>query len=281
MENKQLLVAEDLSAVGDLSLTVATPILQCQNIPVAVLPTSVLSTQSEGFGTPAILPTENWIKSTFDHWSKEQLDFSGILIGYFNNQVVGQELLHFIESHSLDLVVIDPAFADDGAFYPGLDDNHLATIKKLLQHATITTPNLTEAKFLTGLTELDNSYESLTKLLLAMKKLIHPGGNVVITDIVFENKHGCVYEQDGEVTFYSYPQLPGHFYGSGDVFSALLTSFLWHGKDFHQAVKKTTKLTFNALMETATSHRERRYGINLSRLLQLLILENEGENYEN
>ena len=34
-------------------------------------------------------------------------------------------------------------------------------------------------------------------------------------------------------------------------------------------------------METATSHRERRYGINLSRLLQLLILENEGENYEN
>lgn len=29
MENKQLLVAEDLSAVGDLSLTVATPILQC------------------------------------------------------------------------------------------------------------------------------------------------------------------------------------------------------------------------------------------------------------
>ena len=165
MENKQLLVAEDLSAVGDLSLTVATPILQCQNIPVAVLPTSVLSTQSEGFGTPAILPTENWIKSTFNHWSKEQLDFSGILIGYFNNQVVGQELLHFIESHSLDLVVIDPAFADDGAFYPGLDDNHLATIKELLQHATVTTPNLTEAKFLTGLTELDNSYESLTKLL--------------------------------------------------------------------------------------------------------------------
>ena len=150
-----------------------------------------------------------------------------------------------------------------------------------MQHATVTTPNLTEAKFLTGLTELDNSYESLSMLLLAMKKLIHPNGNVVITDIVFEDKHGCVYEQDGEVTFCSYPQLPGHFYGSGDVFSALLTSFLWHGKDFHQAVKKTTKLTFNALMETATSHRERRYGINLSRLLQLLILENEGENYEN
>ena len=54
----------------------------------------------------------------------------------------------------------------------------------MLQHATVTTPNLTEAKFLTGLTELDNSYESLSKLLLAMKKLIHPGGNVVITDIV-------------------------------------------------------------------------------------------------
>lgn len=88
----------------------------------------------------------------------------------------------------------------------------------MLQHATVTTPNLTEAKFLTGLTELDNSYESLSKLLLAMKKLIHPGGNVVITDIVFENKHGCVYEQDGKVAFCSYPQLPGHFYGSGDIF---------------------------------------------------------------
>ena len=102
-----------------------------------MLPTSVLSTQSEGFGTPAILPTENWIKSTFNHWSKEQLDFSGILIGYFNNQVVGQELHTRSRVHSLDLVVIDPAFADDGAFYPRLDDNHLATIKELLQHATV------------------------------------------------------------------------------------------------------------------------------------------------
>src|SRR5699024_2507528 len=147
------------------------------------------------------LPTENWIKSTFNHWTKEQLDFSGILIGYFNNQVVGQELLHFIESHSLDLVVIDPAFADNGVFYLGFDDYLLATIKNLLQHATHTTTNLTEAKLLTGLTELDNSYESLIKLLLAMKKLIHPGGHVVITDIVFENKQVCIYEQDGEVTF--------------------------------------------------------------------------------
>ena len=47
--DEKMLVAQDLSAIGNLSLAVAIPILQVQKIPLAILPTSLLSTQSEGF----------------------------------------------------------------------------------------------------------------------------------------------------------------------------------------------------------------------------------------
>lgn len=46
--DEKMLVAQDLSAIGNLSLAVAIPILQVQKIPLAILPTSLLSTQSEG-----------------------------------------------------------------------------------------------------------------------------------------------------------------------------------------------------------------------------------------
>ncbi len=43
--DEKMLVAQDLSAIGNLSLAVAIPILQVQKIPLAILPTSLLSTK--------------------------------------------------------------------------------------------------------------------------------------------------------------------------------------------------------------------------------------------
>ncbi len=52
-----MILTQDLSAVGKLSLSAALPIYAAAQVPAALLPTALLSTQTESFGTPVQLST--------------------------------------------------------------------------------------------------------------------------------------------------------------------------------------------------------------------------------
>ena len=123
--DEKMLVAQDLSAIGNLSLAVAIPILQVQKIPLAILPTSLLSTQSEGFGTPAVSDCYSFVKATFAHWQTQNVNITAALVGYIDNLATGKALYQYLNQAKLELVVIDPVFADEGKFYPNLDERHL------------------------------------------------------------------------------------------------------------------------------------------------------------
>ena len=47
------------------------------------------------------------------------------------------------------IAVVDPAMGDDGKLYPVFDDSIVEAMKKLVAHATLITPNYTEACLLT------------------------------------------------------------------------------------------------------------------------------------
>lgn len=268
---KRLLLAQDLSVVGDLSLTVALPLLEVQGVKTLPLPTSLLSTQSEGFGVPYILQCRSWLEQTLAHLQELELAIKGALIGYLDDLATGQALLAFLQKQNLALTVIDPVFADEGKFYPNLGPKHLALQKELLQVADYATPNVTEAQFLTGLQLSDEpSPKELRTLLEQTKRLMRPTGQVVITGVSFGAEKGCLWFEDGTVQQCSYPKLAGHFYGSGDVFSALLTGALWQGNSFSQAIRSATKETYAALCETAKNYPKRQEGIDISRLLRNL-----------
>lgn len=265
--DEKMLVAQDLSAIGNLSLAVAIPILQVQKIPLAILPTSLLSTQSEGFGTPAVSDCYSFVKETFAHWQAQNVKITAALVGYIDNLATGEALYQYLKQAELDLVVIDPVFADEGKFYPNLDERHLALQKKLLQVADFATPNLTEAKFLTGQTQNDLD---LTKLAYEVERLLRPGGRAVITGVELDGQKGCIWLEDGQLKTCVLPKVIGHFYGSGDVFAALLASFLRQKVPFEQAIKQATRLTQQALIQTADQNVDRSYGIYLGELLPQL-----------
>lgn len=268
---KRLLLAQDLSVVGDLSLTVALPLLEVQGVKTLSLPTSLLSTQSEGFGEPCILPCYPWIEQTLAHLQKLDLTLGGALLGYLDDLKTGQALLNFLQEQSLSLTVIDPVFADEGKFYPNLGPEHLALQKELLQVADYATPNVTEAQFLTGIRLSDEpSKAEFCALLEQTQRLVKATGQVVITGLSFGAEKGCLWLEEGTLKQCSSPKLAGHFYGSGDVFAALLTGALWQGASFSQAIKKATKETYEALCETAKNYSKRQEGIDISRLLQKL-----------
>ncbi len=265
--DEKMLVAQDLSAIGNLSLAVAIPILQVQKIPLAILPTSLLSTQSEGFGIPAVSDCYSFVKETFAHWQAQNVKITAALVGYIDNLATGEALYQYLKQAELDLVVIDPVFADEGNFYPNLDERHLALQKKLLQVADFATPNLIEAKFLTGQMQND---PDLAKLAHEVERLLRPGGRAVITGVELDGQKGCIWLEDGQLKTCVLPKVTGHFYGSGDVFAALLASFLRQKVPFEQAIKQATGLTQQALIQTADQNVDRSYGIYLGELLPQL-----------
>lgn len=265
--DEKMLVAQDLSAIGNLSLAVAIPILQVQKIPLAILPTSLLSTQSEGFGIPAVSDCYSFVKETFAHWQAQNVKITAALVGYIDNLATGEALYQYLKQAELDLVVIDPVFADEGKFYLNLDERHLALQKKLLQVADFATPNLTEAKFLTGQMQND---PDLAKLAHEVERLLRPGGRAVITGVELDGQKGCIWLEDGQLKTCVLPKVTGHFYGSGDVFAALLASFLRQKVPFEQAIKQATGLTQQALIQTADQNVDRSYGIYLGKLLPQL-----------
>ncbi|MCR1901766.1 PfkB family carbohydrate kinase [Ligilactobacillus apodemi] len=269
--SEKMLIAQDLSAIGNLSLAVAIPLFEIQQIPVAILPTSLLSTQSEGFGTPVKLDCRFWVKNVFRHWQDQNIRITAALVGYLDDPQIGEDIYTYLKQNELALVVIDPAFADEGKFYPNLDDRHLRLQQKLLQVADYATPNLTEACLLTqtSLSPTPTEAELIT-LLKRCATYLKKEGQVVITGVELAGKKGCVWLADGKLATCLFPRLTGHFYGSGDVFSALFASFLRQGVVFEQAIKQATHLTYEALKETAQLASERTHGIVLGPLLAKL-----------
>lgn len=264
-----VLVAQDLSAVSAISMGVAVPLLTAFGQQLAILPTSLLSTQTEGFGQPASADLTTWLPATFAHWQAQQIQTHGVLTGYLGRNQIVDQLTEFIQRQTEQLVVIDPVMGDQGALYPDLPADYPDHMRQLIHAATVIVPNLTEAEFLTGhqVTATD-TLQSLLPILDALQAQLQPDGHAIITGITLADQQGCVWLDDHHhVQFIGRPILAGHFFGSGDVFAALLTGFLLHHEPLDRAIALATRGTFWALLDTNNAPRERRYGIVLSSVM--------------
>lgn len=72
MSYKRVLSIQDISCVGQCSLTVALPIISACGIETSVLPSAVLSTHTMGFTFRDL--TED-MPAVYAHWEKEGLTF--------------------------------------------------------------------------------------------------------------------------------------------------------------------------------------------------------------
>lgn len=271
---RPFLIAEDLSAVSQISLSAALPIFTKADIPVALAPTSLLSSQTEGFGAPITQDMSNWLTPTFAHWRTQRIELAGALIGYLGSQKLCQFFETYLKQQNLPLVVIDPVMGDGGQLYPKITPDHVQAMRQLIGQAHVITPNLTEAQFLAEkpLTpEVDRL--ALIEIFEALSKRTAPDTKIVITGIPDASQIATIWRDQGHFYQLTQPKLSGHFYGSGDVFAALLACHLSHQVPFSDAVRRSTRLVHLALTQTAEHHVERRFGLQLSRLLDQLEFE--------
>lgn len=263
------LLIEDFSALGQISMTGALSVLQAMDITTASLPATVLSSQTEGFGIPESLSTNEWLTQALQHWQTINIKFSGILIGYLGQAKLVQLLLSKLDFTN-SLVVIDPVMADQGSLYPGLTLDYVGVIKKLCRHAQIITPNWTELCLLT-----DQPFQKPTRPLIIdhIHQLRKQGvtAQVIVTGIEQADQIGCGWLENDQWRFCGNHKQPGHFYGTGDVFVALIYGKLLKGACLSNAIKIATQAMEKAILQTAPlSDTERRYGLKLGQLINYI-----------
>ena len=85
MTYKKILTIQDISCVGQCSLTVALPILSACGVETAILPSAVLSTHTAGFSGFTFRDLTDDIPAIQKHWQKENITFDAIYTGYLGS----------------------------------------------------------------------------------------------------------------------------------------------------------------------------------------------------
>ncbi|WP_288529570.1 PfkB family carbohydrate kinase [uncultured Secundilactobacillus sp.] len=263
-----LIVAQDLSAVGRLSMAAALPVYAAAQVPVAALPTTLLSTQTEGFGQPIKVDSQQWLRDCFAHWRRAKLSFSGAVVGYLGDEGTISALSTQLEMLALPQVVIDPVMADGGGLYPGLPMTYPEALAPLLNHATVMTPNWTELQFLTGGSA--STQPTIAEVIARIDRLRMRFSNVnqvVVTGVPNQNRVLTVFDDHHRWDVAATDRIAGHYYGAGDVFTAVLTSALWHGNPLAEAVFSAVDATTTSILATRDSGIEPRFGMQLGAAL--------------
>ncbi len=231
MTYKRILTIQDISCVGQCSLTVALPILSACGLETAILPSAVLSTHTAGFKDFTFRDLTDDIPLIRKHWEKEGIKFSAIYTGYLGSTQQISYVNDIFNSLLLPdgLRIVDPAMADNGNLYPAFDLDYVAEMRHLAANAHIILPNITEASFLTGIEYADVYDEAYVDRLL--QGLISMGcKEVVLTGVSYEPETTGVVVFDGkEKVYYKHEKIKDGCHGTGDVYASAFTGALMSG----------------------------------------------------
>ncbi|MCD8342840.1 MAG: phosphomethylpyrimidine kinase, partial [Oscillospiraceae bacterium] len=85
MDYKRILTIQDISCLGQCSLTVALPILSACGLETCVLPSAVLSTHTGGFTGYTFRDLTEDMPSIRAHWQSEGITFDAFYTGYLGS----------------------------------------------------------------------------------------------------------------------------------------------------------------------------------------------------
>ena len=252
MSYKRVLTIQDISCVGQCSLTVALPIISACGIETSVLPSAVLSTHTMGFTGFTFRDLTEDMPAICAHWKKEGLTFDGIYTGYLGSAKQIEYVKSIIANTAAEgcLVAIDPAMADNGNLYPAFDLAYVEEMKKLCAEADYLLPNITEACFLAGMdyrTEYDRTY---IDALIA--KLCGLGAkNVILTGVSYQKgRTGVAVYENGEMQYYEHEQIAGGIHGTGDIYASAFVGAKLRGKSAYDAAKIAADYVVECILES-------------------------------
>ena len=265
----KIIAAHDISGMGKASLGTAMPILSYMGCYVCPLPTAVLSTITGAFSGYKITDLTSQMKDTVEHWSTLGIDFDYIYSGYLGSHKQVDIILQAHKTFGCCLVV-DPVFADNGKLYANMGEDMVNDMKRLVSHADIITPNVTEAMYLTDTKEEPQNYEEAKVLL---KKLCDMGPKLVIITSCFWNGelYVCGYDSknDGYIKV-KCEYIKGSYDGNGDIFTSVFLGAVAGGDDVKTAIERASDFVTKGIKITLENNIPRREGIAYEKILHTL-----------
>ena len=184
--------------------------------------------------------------------------------GYFKSEEALKCVGQLARDKQIALFV-DPIMGDNGRLYQGFDRNYVEAMKAFCQQADVIIPNLTEAALLTDSLYLEaGSYDEATieKLLRELSKL--GPRKVILTGISFEtDKIGLAYfdKKTNETVYRMQKRYGNHFYGSGDLLTAILSAGYFYNLDLLKVCDLALDVMERVLSSTLSDGRPLKYGL--------------------
>ena len=272
MSYKKILTIQDISCVGQCSLTVALPILSACGMETCILPSAVLSTHTAGFSGFTVRDLTDDIPGIQKHWQKENIKFSAIYTGYLGSTKQIDYVKDILETMGTDdcVRIVDPAMADNGSLYPAFDAAYVDAMKILCGAADILIPNITEACFLADV-DYKETYDVAYIKVLADKLVALGARTIVLTGVSYAaGKTGVVVYENGNMEYYEHDKIAKGCHGTGDVYASAFTGALMNGKSVFVAAKIAADYTMKCIINTQ-AYPEHWYGAMFETALRDLI----------
>lgn len=265
MAYKRILTIQDISCVGQCSMTVALPILSACGHETCILPTALLSTHTGGFGKPTVVHFDGALPNILRHWNSCGIRFDAILVGYLGSLQAIKTAGEIIDGLLTPggRAIVDPAMGDNGKLYAGFDMAYVREMKKLCEKADVILPNITEAALLSG-----NPYEKEMNECYVNKLLEDlPESRIILTSVGYRGDQTGVMLKTGDTRrHFSHERIDKSCYGTGDIFAACFTGAWMQGKSMEKSVEIALDFTRKSI-ENTVKRSQNWYGVRFETVL--------------
>lgn len=272
MKYNRLLTIQDISCLGQCSMTVALPILSACGQETCIIPSAVLSTHTGGFVKPHIRDISMDIPAIATHWQREQVAFDAIYTGYLSTTEQINDVAQVFDTMLREggKIIVDPAMGDHGKLYSGFDMEYAQAMGQLCKKADVILPNLTESCFITGCEYKEEYDEAYIADVLSR---LHEMGmkSVVLTGVSYQKDETGVVLSDGSHTYYyRHPKLERSFHGTGDIYASAFVGSWIGGKSMEEAIRIAADYACECIRATI-SDESHWYGTKFESVLYKLI----------
>lgn len=270
---KKVLTIQDISCVGQCSLTVALPIISACGVETVILPSAVLSNHTGGFKGFTFRDLTDDFPEIKKRWEEENIRFDAIYTGYLGSKRQIDLVKMFFRDMLTDggMRIVDPAMADHGKLYKGFDMEYVEQMKTLCREADILLPNITEAAMLTNRECIleKHTKEYIDDLLKGLGEL---GARYIVLKGIKneENRISVIVYDAREQTQESYTTtlINKASHGTGDCFASVFTGCLLQERSRLESAKIAADFIVDALLATKPDHW---YGVSFEKALPKLI----------
>lgn len=268
---RQILLVNDIAGYGKVATAAMLPILSYFGYPTYNLPTALVSNTLD-YGKFNILDTTEYIKGVFPVWRQLGFSFDAIATGFIASERQADIVARYCQEQAAlgTTIFVDPIMGDEGKLYNGVTAATINSMREMLSVAHICYPNYTEACYLTGRAYQPEgiSQGETHSLLDHLRKT--GTKSALVTSVPVDGTPSVIgyNHMNGEYFQLTYEEIPVHFPGTGDIFSAVLIAHLLDGEELKHSVRMAMDAVYQ-LIDLNKDNLDKNRGIPLEQYLNI------------